>query len=222
MCTITAVQKNQILDEILAARRTHRAFLPEVPAEEAIRQIIHAGLLAPYAALATGSSKDYFRRFLVMKNGSSTLAEAQALVLAQVKTMADSLNREMEQASPDRKAAGKAFAQRLAMFAERGMVPGIGTAPYYIVVAEWRGIPDVAPQSIAYCMENMWLKATVLGLGFQPVSITAQMADSREFCSLLGIEPGAWDLNGCAVGYPASPLPLAVRPPVDDVTSWLG
>jgi len=51
--------------------------------------------------------------------------------------------------------------------------------PYYIVVAERSGIPPAEQQSLAHCLENMWLKATALGLGFQLVSVTAQMGRDR-------------------------------------------
>jgi len=70
-------------------------------------------------------------------------------------------------------------------------------------------------------MENMWLKATALGLGFQLVSVTSEMADDLAFCAILGIRPGEWGLMGCAVGYPSEELSPAIRPPVEDVTVWL-
>ncbi len=49
MCTESSEQKNVILDQILAERRSYRMFGPEFPPEDAIRRIIHAGLLAPFA-----------------------------------------------------------------------------------------------------------------------------------------------------------------------------
>ncbi len=61
------------LDQILAKRRSYRMFKPESPPEDAIRRIIHAGLLAPFAAAAVGNTSDYFRRFFVMKNGSKSM-----------------------------------------------------------------------------------------------------------------------------------------------------
>jgi nitroreductase len=67
MCTDSGEQKNVTLDQILAQRRSYRMFRPEFPPEDAIRRIIHAGLLAPFAAAAVGNSTDYFRRFFVMK-----------------------------------------------------------------------------------------------------------------------------------------------------------
>jgi nitroreductase len=67
----------------------------------------------------------------------------------------------------------------------------------------------------------MWLKATALGLGFQLVSITAQMADNPAFCKIFDLPPGEWALMGCAIGYPAEELSISIRPPVDKVTRWL-
>ena len=187
MCTEPFEQKNVFLDQILAERRSYRMFKPDMPQKKDIERIIHAGLLAPYAAAAVGGSKDYFRRFFVMEKGSRAVS----------------------------------FVGRLASIRKMGMVPGIGTAPYYIVVAERRGFPPVELQSLAHCMENMWLKATALCLGFQIVSVTSQMSMSPEFCRVLGIPVGEWELMGCAIGYPQEELPPSVRPPVENVTTWL-
>ncbi len=52
----------------------------------------------------------------------------------------------------------------------RRKASGIGSAPYFIVGAEKKGFPAVEQQFLAHCLENMWLKATALGLGFQLVS----------------------------------------------------
>jgi len=44
-------------------------------------------------------------------------------------------------------------------------------------------------------MENRWLKGTDLGLGFQLVSITGQMADNEKFCRILGLKIRKWRLG---------------------------
>ena len=126
----------------------------------------------------------------------------------------------MENDPPLRKQA-IGFANRLALIKKMGTVPGVGTAPYFIIIAEKKGFPRVEQQSLAHCLENMWLKATALDLGFQLVSVTAQLADNPSFCAMLGINPGEWALNGCAVGYSAEELPPSFLPSVDEVTSWL-
>jgi nitroreductase len=220
MCSDVSEQKNMYLDQILADRRSYRMFRQEVPEVDDIRRILHAGLLAPYAAAAVGGSKDYFRRFFVMQKGSLSLNAVIPLVMEQVNVMAQGLNVEMEKNPPLRKKAVM-FVQRLEMIRKAGRVPGVGNAPYYIVVAERKGFPPVEQQSLAHCLENMWLKATALELGFQLVSITSQLSGNAEFCKLLGIPKGEWELMGCAVGYPADELSPSIRPPVEDVTRWL-
>jgi len=220
MCTDSSEQKNVTLDQILADRRSYRMFRPEFPPEDAIRRIIHAGLLAPFAAAAVGDSTDYFRRFFVMKKGSQSMTAAAPLVMAEIHHMSERLHEDMKN-NPRHRERAIGFAQRLTMIKKRGIVPGIGTAPYYIVVAERKGFPPVELQSLAHCMENMWLKATALELGFQLVSITSEMAQNPEFCLILGINPGEWELMGCAIGYPQEMLSPSIRPPVEDVTRWL-
>jgi nitroreductase len=145
--------------------------------------------------------------------------ELTPLVFDGVVAMADDLERAAAKNAQLRsQAAG--FMNRLAMIKNMGMVPGVGTAPFYIVAAEKKGFPPVEQQSLAHCMENMWLKATALGLGFQIVSVTAQMADNPGFCRVLGLECGKWGLMGCATGYPAEALSPSIRPSVREVTAW--
>jgi nitroreductase len=213
-------QDNAVLDRIIGERRSHRKFAATVPADEQIESIIHAGLHAPFAAAAIGNGADYFRKFFVIRKGSGTMQSLAPLVFDEVVAMAGALEKETSRnAALREQAAG--FLERLAMIRSMGMVPGVGTAPFYIVVAEKKGFPPVEQQSLFACMENMWLKATALGLGFQVVSITAQMADSEPFCRILGIEPGQWALMGCAVGYPAEHLSPSIRPSSGQVTTWM-
>jgi nitroreductase len=220
MCDDISVQKNVYLDQILAERRSHRMFTPEFCSEDEIRRILHAGLLAPFAAAAVGNSHDYFRRFFVMRRGSKSMNAAIPLVMQHVKKMSADLEAGMHK-DPALRAKAAGFVRRLSLMQEKGFVPGIGTAPYYIVVAERRGFPPVELQSLAHCLENMWLKATALDLGFQIVSVTSRMSSDPAFCAILGLPVGGWELMGCAVGYPADELSPSIRPPVEDVTVWL-
>ena len=220
MSTISFDQKNAIIDENIASRRSQRFFLEEEPSEEDVSHIIHAGLLAPYAAVAVGESKDYFRRFFVIQKGSLAMKTAAPLVMEKMEANIAKLEHIAENDAHFRDQA-IGFIRRMKMFQNKGIIPGIGTAPYYIVIAERRGFPPVEFQSLGHCLENMWLKATALGLGFQIVAITADIADNPDFCKLLGISAGEWALMGCAVGYPQKELPPAIRPPAEDVTRWL-
>jgi nitroreductase len=195
-------------------------FRTEFCSDEEIRRILHAGLLAPFAAAAVGNSHDYFRRFFVMRKGSKSMNAAIPLVMRQIQKMGSDLEAGMAK-DPALRASAAGFARRLDMFQEKGVIPGIGTAPFYIVVAERRGYPPVELQSLAHCLENMWLKATALDLGFQIVSVTAEMSSDPAFCAILGLPPEKWALMGCAVGYAADELSPSIRPPVEDVTVWL-
>lgn len=219
MCTCSP-EENAVIDRVMGCRRSCRQFTAEVPDKEDIGRIIHAGLLAPFAAAAVGTSKDYFRRFFVIPRGSDAMRALSLLVMTQVRSMEENLSRSMKSDAVLREKA-LSFSTRLGMIVKGGIVPGIGTAPYYIVAAEKRGFPPVELQSLAHCMENMWLKATALGLGFQLVSVTSEMADHTEFCRILTIRPGEWALMGCAVGYPLDRLSPSIRPLAGDVTTWL-
>ncbi|AAM06579.1 nitroreductase family protein [Methanosarcina acetivorans] len=220
MNAITPDQQNVVLDKIFVERRSYRQFKQEFPPEEDIRGIIRTGLHAPFAAAAVGETEDYFRRFFVLKKGSKSLKAAASLIFEEAMTTASNLERAVE-SDPVLRTQASGFAKRLTMIKKMGQVPGVGTAPYFIVVAERKGFPPVEQQALAHCLENMWLKATALGLGFQLVSITAQMADNPAFCTLLGLPPGKWALMGCAIGYPVKELPPSARPPVEKVTRWL-
>jgi nitroreductase len=211
----------RLLDEIINARRTYRMFRQDAPPEECIRGIIQAGLAAPFAAAALGGKgNDYFRQFFVFSRDSRGLVIAGGLLLEKVHMMAEQLEAGMKD-NPGLRSRAESFAKRLGMIRKAAIVPGVGTAPYYIVVAERRGFPPVEQQSLAHCMENMWLKATALNLGFQLVSVTGQMGSDPEFCRLLGIKPDVFELNGCAIGYYQEQLPPSIRPPADQVTSWM-
>ena len=216
----TPNQKNVVFDEIVFERRSHRRFWQEFPSKDDIKSIIDAGLHAPFAAAAVGNTKDYFRRFFILKMGSKSMTTAASLIFEEVSTMASKLELAMEN-DPQLREKAIGFSNRLDMIKKIGKVPGVSTAPYFIIVAEKKGFPAVEQQSLAHCLENMWLKATALSLGFQLVSATAQMADNPEFCEMLGINPGEWALNGCAVGYSAEELSPSILPSVDEVTSWL-
>ena len=70
-------------------------------------------------------------------------------------------------------------------------------------------------------MENMWLKATALWMGFRLISAISQQSDNQDICKLLGLTPGELALVGCALGY-ATEWPAATgRPPLDEITTWL-
>jgi nitroreductase len=212
--------RNRILDAVISERRTHRKYTGEPVPDSAILDIIHAGLHAPYAGAALSGSKEYFRKFFVIRQDSQTMKTLQPLIFHEVEEMATELEKAAARNDDFGDIAG-GFIRRLAMIVKAGTVPGIGTAPVYVVVAEKKGFPPVEQSSLAHCLENMWLKATALGLGFQLVSVTAQMERIEDFCGLLGLYPGRWGFMGCAIGYAAEVLQPSERPDPAEVTTWL-
>ena len=190
-------------DEILRQRRSTRVFTDEVPSKNLIDRIIDAGILAPYAAQAVGSDKNV-RTFYVVEKTSNALAKIKKLMQEKAGNKLMALRKELEQ-KPFLDNKLSPFIRKLESVKDKGVV-GVGTAPYYIIIAEKKGIPPVEQQSLAHCLQNMWLKATELGLGFHLVSMTAEMIENDEFCEILQINSADYAVNGCAIGFPVSEL----------------
>jgi hypothetical protein len=51
-------------------------------------------------------------------------------------------------------------------------------------------------------MQNIWLSSTAAGLGFQLITATGMMSDNKQFCKLLGLPDGLYQLDGCVIGIP--------------------
>jgi len=203
-------------DKIIESRRSIRSFKDDIPPKDAIMVVIRAGLFAPYAGVLDPND---FRRFVIIQKDSSNMIKVKEMMKQQVKSMLDRLKLEMQQ-DPSLQNKSQKYSKLLEMASTQG-IGGVGTAPYFIVVAERKAFPAVEQQSLAHCLQNMWLKATALDLGFQLVSATAMMAKEKEFLDLLGISFGEFEINGCAIGYPSKKLPPAKRQNVEKVTKWL-
>jgi nitroreductase len=205
------------LDQVILSRRSIRQFSDVIPSKDILESVIDAGRLAPFAAAS--SSNKYVRRFIVVSRSNPILMELAEIVKKHAQKGFEELSKQIE-VVPELGIKAKTFLGRLEMTMKKGPL-GIGTAPYYIVVAEPKGIPDAQMQSIAHCMQNMWLKATDLGLGFQLVSITGQMGDNPDFCNLINLPVGAYKIDGCAIGYPVSELPPKLEyPSLSEITTW--
>jgi nitroreductase len=208
---------NRALDEVLESRRSIRSFKPEIPPKDLVKDVLRAGILAPFAAAAL-EGKD-FRRFVVVARDSPVTARIADLVKRRAAAISIGLKEGLLR-DPELNEKARRFARRLEEVSLQG-VPSIGAAPYFIVAAERKGFPPVEHWSLAHSLENMWLKATALGLGFQLISLTAELAQDKEFCDLLGIPYGEFELNGCAIGYPAEKPAPVWRPNVDEITKWI-
>lgn len=207
-----------MIDKIIESRRSIRSFKPEIPSEEYIKSIIRAGMLAPYAALMVNPKSD-FRRFFVIKKGGKARKEIVTLMNNQVKR-AYLAAKEMAEKNPQIEKKSQTFIKMMKIMSEN-VLPNLEEAPYFIIVAEEKGPMPVEQWSIAHCLENMWLKATALGLGLQLISGTEKMSNNDEFCKILGIQPGKFGLNGCLIGYPVKIPPAAPRPDPEKSTLWM-
>ncbi len=165
-------------------------------------------MFAPYAALAYGGRMD-FRRFFVFGAQSAALTELREAVESHAARMADHLAGRTEQA------------ENAAIFLARLRQFRLPESPWLVVTAELNGMPPVMPQSLAHCIENMWLMATALGLGLQLLSVFESMGSDPRLCALLGVQPGEWSLNACALGYPAMPLGAGLRADTRELTQWM-
>jgi nitroreductase len=200
------------LDVIIRARHSVRGFSSVVPSQEAIEAIIQAGLLAPFGALAVAGKPD-FRQVFVIRGSSPAMKAAADILKSRMAKLADEL---------EKKVGRVPFVENLKRIGRQG-VPGVGNAPYFVVVGERKGMPSVAAQSLSYCLQNMWLKATSLGIGLQLVSATMQMDSDPDFCRLLSIPCGEYALDGCALGYPSDSYhpPPVEYPTLAKSVRWL-
>jgi nitroreductase len=209
--TITP-EHSAVLDAIIKARHSVRAFSSSLPSREALEAIIQAGLFAPFPALAVAGKPD-FRKVFVIRNSSTTMETAAGLIKNRMAKLADEF---AEKVGP------VPFVKNLKRIAQQGAA-GVGNAPYFVVVGERKGMPPVAAQSLSFCLQNMWLKATSLGIGFQLVSATMQMDNDPDFCRLLSIPCGEYALDGCALGYPSDTYqpPSVEYPTLEKSVTWL-
>jgi nitroreductase len=204
--------ENAALDGIIRRRRSCRQFAEDVPPREAIADVIAAGMYAPYAALAIAGRPD-FRRFFAIDGYGETMGEVRAMVETYGRVAAEGLAL--------KGAKDPAFAAVVAPLIERLRVATLPKCPWLVIAAELNGFPPVASQSLAHVVQNMWLKSTALGLGLQLLSVFESMGKNEALLGLLGLAPGAYSLVGCALGYPAQPLPPAVRPDPAAATVWM-
>lgn len=188
---------NEVLDRLLITRRSVRSFTKEVPSKELVEEIIETGRLAPYAILAVAKQTD-FRRFFVISNNSLQMDKIKTILNDVIKTEISTHEKEAEH-----NITLQSFITSLKMQVEKGIL-GVGTAPYLIIVGERHGIPAIEQKALSHVMQNMWLKSTALGLGFELVSVIGRLSDNKDFCDILGVPTGEFGFDACAIGFPAT------------------
>jgi nitroreductase len=112
------------------------------------------------------------------------------------------------------------FVKRLDALANSG-IRTLQEAWVWIIVAERKGIPPAEAKSIAHVLQNMWLKATELGIGFMLLSMTGMLSAEAAFMAELGLARGEWELDGCLIGLAVHPsVPSAEHLP-ENAVAWL-
>ncbi len=140
-----------------------------------------------------------FRRFFVFERGGESITRVVELAVEQMKAVAAGFKQQCEADPAFAEKAGP-FVKRMDLVVSSGRLP-ITDAPYFVVIGEKAGFPPAEKQSLAHVLENMWLKATALGLGFRLISLIANLAHNEDFCRLLGVIPGEFAFDGCSIGY---------------------
>jgi len=209
---------NKTLDQIIKERRSMRRFTDRIPSREMVEAIVQAGIFAPYAGLV-GKTLLETRQFIILSKNSGPMEKAKSIILAQLKKNAKRYNL-LVKIIPNLRKNGTGFAKRLNSMAQNG-IPAFETAPYYIIVGERKGIPPSQKQSLAHVMQNMWLKSTALGLGFQLLSLTQTMSTNKAFMKLIGLPFGEFEIDGCAIGYPDQTPSERSTISVNEITKWL-
>lgn len=212
------MEKIEILQQIVRERKSTRSFSGEIPPRETMDRIIESCIYAPYGG-ATGIPLEQVRKVFVFTQGTENMAKARQQMLGQIRKGARKLGR-LVKLLPFMKKKFGAFSNRLSGISKKG-IPSLDEAPYFIVVAEKKGFPPVAKQSVAHALENMWLMATAEGLGFQLISATGNMSDNNDFLELLGLKDGQYHLEGCAVGYPKKNTQRVRNLDIDIFVKWM-
>jgi nitroreductase len=211
-------EANKVIDNIIEQRRSVRSFKLDIPNKEDIEAIIHAGLWAPYAAISIPDVQD-FRRFFVIQKGNPILNKIVDLVQQESKVSLVRLDKLFIE-KPFLREKSKRFTDLLSSTAKSGF-PHLLNAPCLIIIAERKGMPPVEKQSLAHVIQNMWLKATALGLGMQLVSSIETLTEYKQLSDLLGLNFGQFAFSGCIIGFPDQEPQAARRPRDNEVLKWL-
>ncbi|NTV90119.1 MAG: nitroreductase family protein [Clostridiales bacterium] len=210
-----SVKDNQLLDRILSERHTTRSFKDVAPDKELIEEVLNAGMISPYASISSNDI-EIFRHFYVIPKGNPLLEKINSLISSQTSEDLEQFNR-LQQSDPLIKKYGEGYGRMLANVSKNGL-PGFVDVPCLIIAAEWRGARKAEKQSLAHAMQNMWLKATALNLGFQLVSPIESMTWNQEFNGIFGYEPGLYGFHGCVLGYPTENK--RITKPIHGAITW--
>lgn len=119
-------------------------------------------MIAPFASFPAAGKTD-FRKFFIIPANSPKMEKVEVIVMDRLPRFASKM---------EEKFGLVPFVQAIKRVTKEGYKTGqiISGAPYLIIACERKGIPAIASESLSYCMQTMWLKATSLKIGFRPVT----------------------------------------------------
>ena len=205
-------------EQTIKSRCSTRSFSKDIPPNDDVNEIIRSCIFAPYAN-SSGLSYNEIRKVFVFKQNTDSMIKARDLLLTQIKKYSRIINTALI-FLPFLKRRLKPFANKLTVISQNG-IPALNDAPYFIVIAEKNGFPSNQKQSIAHSLQNIWLTATNLGLGFQMVFMASVMSKNKKFLQLLDLKKGDFVLDGCVIGYPLVNSETKKEYKIDEFVTWI-
>lgn len=206
------------LEQVIKSRKSTRSFSDKIPSTDIILKIVESGVYAPYGG-ATGIPLTEIRKIFILRQNTVKMSLATNIIHQQIRSNSKRINT-LITFLPFMKKKMQVFANRLKGFSKSG-IPSLKSAPYLIIIAEKKGFPPVEKQSMAHALENMWLTATSLGVGFQLVSAIGTVSNNDKFLKLLNLNKGEYALEGCLIGYPKSPTTKQKEYTIKEFITWL-
>lgn len=185
---------SEILHRIIEIRRSACSFEKVNLNRESIISVLKSGLCAPYSDKDILKYED-FRNFFVITGESEKLTKINEVIKNNFICISDEYDQNTYEILKD--------------------------APCLIIVAEKKDLKYSKYQSLAYVMDNMWLKSASLNLGFRVIPLFEKLSNNEEFCKVLGLECGKYNFNGCIMGYTKNKLSNGKRPHIHEVVKWL-
>lgn len=189
------------LEHIITVRRTTRSFSGEFLSNRQVDMILKSAIYAPFGG-ATGLPLKEIRKIFVFKTDTEAMSVVDEVLIATMRSRARQMGIVLGILPFLKKKLGT-FYNRLKAIDQNG-IPSLKNGSHFIIIAERKGIPAVQRQSIAHALQNMWLSATSVGVGFQLISAIGFISNHPRILKLLNLPRGKYQLDGCVIGVPTA------------------
>jgi len=224
-------------ETLIRNRTTTRSFGEATPDKAEIEKIVAAGFYAPFAIIGSQGNPG-IRKFFILHKDTGAREDIQQLLESTTSHLAffsgkriiHMIWRLFDKLIFRSGAAAWQYLeahQLLLQSAEsNGHFINMRKAPYFIIIAEKVRHPHLTTflirQSLAHCLQNMWLCATLHNFAFQPVSVTKFLSANKKACKILGINPHEYELDGCLIGMPKKQItPKRRNFKTDKMVTWI-